>query len=147
MPQVYELEFDFSRFSPACDGIRLTGKVDKLVFLDEGQKTAKIVDYKSGKPKKIKVGESLWRQLVFYDLLARSSTQFKPQIISTELEFLTPDPKGELKTEAYQVTPQDQEDLKKELQWAHQQLQDLQFPPVENPENNPEIEFWNTFGN
>lgn len=146
-PHGYELEYNFRPLNPSVDGIRITGKIDKLVFQDADKKSAKIVDYKSGKPRAIKSGERLWRQLVFYDLLAKNTPKISWKTTSCELDFLTPDSKGTLGTKALIVTDEDRNQVLNELQEANTKLQNLEFPAVPNPEGDADIEFWNNFGN
>jgi len=138
-------EFNFGKFSPEIDGIRITGKSDKIEFLDNEKKTAKIIDYKSGSPKPIKIGERFWRQLVFYDLLARSSkTGFR--VLSHEIEFLTPEKNGEFKTKTLEITEEGRETVREELKRAHEAILNLEFPIIENIGNDPDIDFWQGFG-
>lgn len=138
-------EFQFGQFSPDIQGIRVTGKADKIVFLDDGKTQVKIVDYKSGKPRPIREGERAWRQLVFYDLLARASKQIWT-VQSCELEFLTPDSAGKLGSRVLEVSGEDRKTVTTELKTAHEKIQNLEFPLVENPENDPDLEFWQNFG-
>lgn len=140
-----QTELNFGQYNPEIDGIKITGKVDKVVYLDERRKAARIVDYKSGKPKPIKVGERLWRQLVFYDLLAKAANA--PWRVETcELEFLSPDAKGTLDTRSLQVTDTDREQVRAELKEAHAKIMNLEFPLIENPTGDTDIEFWQNFG-
>jgi DNA helicase-2/ATP-dependent DNA helicase PcrA len=140
------IEFSFGKFSPSIEGIRITGTMDKISFVDEAKTKAKIVDYKSGKPKPIKHGERLWRQLVFYDLLARHSKGVSWIVDSCELEFLTPDHAGKLGKRNLEVTEDDRAQVIQELKDAHAKLQNFEFPMVENPENDPEMDYWQNFG-
>lgn len=140
------LEFNFGKFHPDVDGIRITGKMDKVLFVDTTKTLTKIVDYKSGKPRPIREGEREWRQMVFYDLLARSckGLGWVPQ--ECELEFLTPDSRGKFGTRAMQVSAGDREKVIRELKDCHEKLLNLEFPLVENPDNDPDIDFWQNFG-
>lgn len=140
------IEFSFSKYAPSIDSIRITGTMDKIVFIDEMKTKAKIVDYKSGKPKPIKKDERLWRQLVFYDLLARHSKGISWTVDSCELEFLTPDYTGKLGKRSLEVTEKDRAQVIQELKDSHEKLQNFEFPMVENPENDPEIDYWQSFG-
>ncbi|PID70395.1 hypothetical protein CSB37_01750 [bacterium DOLZORAL124_38_8] len=145
-PFGYELEYNFRAFGPSIKDIRITGTMDKIVYQNEAKNLVKIVDYKSGKPKTIKHGEKLWRQLVFYDLLCHAA---KPnwQVESCELEFLTANPaKDQLETKAYQVTDADRKQVIEELTQAHQQLLNLEFPIVENTTRDEDIDYWQNFG-
>lgn len=141
------LEFDFGKFKPDINGVRITGKVDKVTWLDAEQRNGVIVDYKSGKPRAIKTGESYWRQLVFYDLLAKNSKEVNWNVDHCEIEFLTPDKaSGEIKSRTYTVTDEDRSQVIEELKSADTAIKNLEFPIIENPTNDPEIDFWNHFG-
>ena len=141
-----EFEFNFGKFSPEIDGIRITGKADKIEFLDEKRTHAKIIDYKSGRPRQIQHGDRLWRQLVFYDILART-TRPHWTLDPAELEFLTPDRTGKFSTKKYAPTPADREEVLNELRESDQKLKNLEFPLVENPKNDPDIDFWQSLSN
>lgn len=145
-PHGFELEYNFGQHSPSINAIRITGKMDKIVYLDKDQKTAQIVDYKSGKPKPIKHGERLWRQLVFYDLLATCSPGIKWESVGTALDFLTADTKGKLQTKTYEVTEADRQQVMAELTTAHSKVMNLEFPTIDNPSHDSEIDYWNNFG-
>ncbi len=138
-------EVGFGTYSPEIDGIKLTGKVDKIVYQDAGKTSVRIVDYKSGKPKPIKHGERFWRQLVFYDLLAKSAGA-PWKVNSCELEFLTPNEKGNLETKSLQVSDSDRQEVLTELKEAHAKVMNLEFPLIKNPTGDADIEFWQNFG-
>ncbi len=139
------LEFNLGKFSPSVEEIRITGKADKIEFLDEKQTIAKIVDYKSGKPRPISKGSRIWRQLVFYDLLSlQAKVQWKVE--SCAIEFLTPNQAGKLEIKEYKVTSEDREKVIQEIKDSNEKILNLQFPLVQNPDNDAEIEFWQNFG-
>lgn len=140
------IEFDIRKYAPEIDGIRITGKIDRVDFLDESQKRAKVVDYKSGTPRAIKTGESLWRQLVFYDLLVRQSKGIVWQVEICELEFLTPESNGKYGQRQISVSEEERNQLISELKDCHDKVQNLEFPFVPNLEHDPEIDFWQNFG-
>ncbi len=144
-PYGYELEYNFRQFYPEISGIPITGKMDKIVYLDEKKQTAKIVDYKSGKPKSIKKGESYWRQLVFYDLLVRHSKKLNWQSTESVIEFLTAGPNGKLGERALVVTEEDRQQVIEELKACNEKLKNLDFPIVENPTADKEIDYWQRF--
>ena len=115
--------------------IKVFGKVD---LVDLGQNLA--IDFKSGKPKSIKSGDRFWRQLVFYDLLFRGGEFGEKQMA---LEFLG----GEkIERKFLEITDNDRAIVAAELKNANNQLQNLEFPNVENAEKDPEIEYWQNFG-
>lgn len=145
-PYGYELEYNFGAFSPAIDEIPITGKMDKIVYLDEKNSIAKIIDYKSGKPRPIKKGENYWRQLVFYDLLSRNAKGVNWQNTECEIEFLTPDATDRIGTRSIVVTEEDRVQVIAELKACDEKLKNLEFPIVPNPEGDAEIDFWQNFG-
>ncbi len=141
------IEFDFKKYAPSINDILITGKIDRVDFLDTEKTRAKIVDYKSGKPRTITRGENLWRQLVFYDLLVRNSKGIHWSVDLCELEFLTSvDHTGKIGQRQLEVTEEDRAQVIAELKDAHQKLQNLEFPFIPNIENDPEIAYWQNFG-
>lgn len=143
-PHGYLLEHPFGIVE--LEGLRLTGTMDKVVFLDDKKTQAKIIDYKSGRPKAIKPGESYWRQLVFYDLLAHHSTSTPWRAESGVIEFLTPDANGKLGTRELSVTSQDRQQVIDELKASQVAIESLSFPLVPNPLGSPDIDYWQNFG-
>lgn len=111
--------------------IRLTGKIDKMEFLDAG-KRVNVVDYKTGKPKsrnqiegKAKESEGederegqnegggIKRQLVFYKVLL--DRQGKYDMVSADVDFIEPMQSGNYKKEMFEVTPEEIAALEKEI--------------------------------
>lgn len=95
--------------------IRLTGKIDKIEFLD-GHDEVNVVDYKTGKPKtrgyvegstKNSEGD-IKRQIVFYKLLL-DSTKYK--MVSATIDFVEPDVKGKYKKENFTVMKEEEQEL------------------------------------
>ncbi|NJP03949.1 hypothetical protein HC823_01635, partial [Candidatus Gracilibacteria bacterium] len=140
------MEYNFGQHSPSIENIRITGKVDRIEFLDPDKKQIVIIDYKSGRPKPIKSGENYWRQLVFYDLLVRYSKPIHWEVVKTELRFLTPDANGKLGTRDLKISDTDRAEVIAELKEADQKLKNLEFPLVENPTQDSDIDFWQNFG-
>lgn len=149
-PFGFELEYDFGHFNPQIEGISITGKMDKIVFNDATKQHATIVDYKSGKPKAVKPGESLWRQLVFYDLLAKSSAGVNWQVTECAIEFLTADANGKLGSRTLKVGSEDRAKVISELKAAHEAVMNLEFPLIDTngmkEDERKEIEYWQNFG-
>ncbi len=140
-----ELEYNFRKYNPKISDISVTGKMDKIEISDDN-KSVVIVDYKSGKPKTIKHGESLWRQLVFYDLMARNTPEFKWTVDSLVLDFLRPDPRTDkLEQKVLVVTEKDRAQVESELKEANERLQNLEFSMVDNEKNDEEIAYWQKF--
>ncbi len=140
------LEFDVGRYTPRIENIPVRGVMDKIEFHDSSRKRGVVVDYKSGKPRSIKSGERLWRQLVFYDLLLCNTPQIPWQAEGFVLEFLSPDPRGQFVRKTIDISSQDREQVLKELREAHSKVLNLEFPLVPNPEEDDEIDYWQRFG-
>lgn len=145
-PFGYELEYNFRTFNPHIDDVAITGKMDKVEFLDDKKRRVRIVDYKSGKPRAVKKGESYWRQLVFYDLLARHAKGLNWEVAECAIEFLTVGANGKIGERSLVVTDEDRAQVIAELKDCNEKLQNLDFPLVPNPEGNADIEFWQNFG-
>ena len=116
-------EFAISVSLPVDDGeIKLTGKLDRLDFTEEGM-LARVVDYKTGKPKtrgqiegttKDSNGEYK-RQLVFYALMLSLYDDERYLSKTGVISFVEPIAKGEIREEVFEVTEEEIEDLKKEI--------------------------------
>lgn len=115
----YALEAHLSTDDPLIPTVRLTGKLDRLDFDDEGNLRC-VIDYKTGKPRtrgeiegttKESTG-NYKRQLVFYALLL--SLQSDTRLHSREgvLVFIEPDAKGIIREERYTIEPSDIEALR-----------------------------------
>ncbi|MCX6713026.1 MAG: ATP-dependent DNA helicase [Candidatus Vogelbacteria bacterium] len=102
------------------DNTVLTGKIDKLEFLD-GSNKVNVVDYKTGKPKsrgKIEGkadGEesegAIKRQLAFYKLLLDRYDGGKYKMVSGEIDFVEPNASGKYKKEPFTVSETEVSDL------------------------------------
>ena len=130
--------------------IPLIGKVDRIDVLNESQKEAKIIDYKTGKPKtkgeiegttKTSTGY-LKRQLVFYALLAKLDKSFSLKVTQFELDFVEqPLLKNKSGQMIFQVSNKEIEDLKKTIKQAVKQIRSLKFPRTKDTSNCQRCEF------
>lgn len=99
------------------EGIRLTGVLDKVEFVDGN--VVNVVDYKTGKPKtrnellgKTKNADgNYWRQLVFYKILLDKLEDGKFEMQSGVIDFIEPDDKEKLHREVFEITKEDMEEL------------------------------------
>jgi len=117
------------------NGVPLKGKLDKLEF---NGKLVNVVDYKTGDPDKAReklkgfaVGESTggdyWRQAVFYKLLVDESKQNDWRVISSEFDFIEPDKKKNYRKEKIVITPQDLDEVKRQLTETWKKIQEHDF--------------------
>ena len=130
-------------FRTEIKNIPVYGRIDKVEIADN---KGILVDYKSGKPKRIVTGERLWRQLVFYDLLIEHTPRLPWKAQGFELEWLTPDAKDQFIRTPLEITTEDRTQVLKELQEVHQKVLKLEFPMVLNTGNDVEIDYWQNFG-
>ncbi len=116
--------------------IELAGKVDRIDYADEADRTIRVVDYKTGRPKtrgqiegKTKDSDGgYYRQLVFYKLLVDLDRHFQPTMTEAMLDFIEPDDKGEFRRYTFTITKEEVEDLKNTIRGMMKSLRALEFP-------------------
>ncbi len=116
------------------NGIPLTGVLDKIEWLDNGQ--IRIVDYKTGTPDPKKtappsennpLGGDYWRQLAFYMILLNQSRQF-PETASTGLiSWLDTDKRGVFPQDERHFSPDDIRWMEKTIQETYARIQARDF--------------------
>lgn len=110
--------------------IMLTGKLDKIEWINKEKFEVKVTDYKTSTPKtrndilgltKSSQG-NIFRQLVFYKLLTEIDDRFRPapnqpkyKAVAFEVDFIKPDKGDVFKRESFEVSDQDIENLKEEI--------------------------------
>lgn len=122
-------EYDFRPHHIQVEGIPITGKIDKIEFIDDKQ--VNVVDYKTGNPenglKKMKPGQDYHRQIVFYQLLCDTSGQFPYEMVSGEVDFIRPNSKGEFIKKKIEVTQKEKDALIEEMVRVWGEIQNLSF--------------------
>lgn len=116
--------------------IPLSGKVDRIDLIDREQKTVKIVDYKTGKPKSRNFIEgktqnsdgNYKRQLIFYKLLSQLDHNFPLQVAEAELNFVEPDSYGKFKKESFIISEEEIDELKILIREVMKRIRNLEFP-------------------
>jgi DNA helicase II / ATP-dependent DNA helicase PcrA len=116
------------------DGVRLTGRLDKLEILDK-KGAVNVVDYKTGKPKsrneilgKTKNSNgNLYRQLVFYKILLDRFANGRYKMVSGELDFVEPNERGKYKKERFEIEREEARELEKQVVSVSKQIRILQF--------------------
>ncbi len=136
-------EMNFRSHQVMLDGgIPLTGKLDKIEWISEQNKTVKVIDYKATSPKSenqirgiresdandITAGR-YFRQLVFYSLLCDLSPRFEYRAEIFEIDFLIPNTSGAFKKLSFEITEQEKESLKEEIRLVWKRIQNLDFTP------------------
>lgn len=125
-------EYSFSGHHIEWEGIRLTGQIDKIEFLDDSKKKIKVVDYKTGKPDDKAVhlvpGGDYHRQIVFYKFLCDLSPRFPYEMEYGEIEFLERSRRtGNYEKKKIYIAEADTEDLKETLRRVYREITSLHF--------------------
>lgn len=124
-------EFDFSSHGVHVGEAAITGKIDKLEWLDGAHQTVHVVDYKTGQPDgkgaALKAGGDYWRQLVFYKLLCDASPRFSPTMVSGEIDFVQPNRQGVFVKKRIEVLPAEAEELKRTITCVWRDIHALRF--------------------
>jgi len=134
-PLFTEKFFGYGWSKVFLNDISLAGKVDRIDWLDQSDKTVRVIDYKTGKPKtknqilgKTKDSEGdYYRQLVFYKLLAQLDQNFRPQVIETEIDFVEPQKTGQFKRERFKISPDDLKSLRRTIKKTMKEIRSLNF--------------------
>jgi len=114
--------------------IRLTGKLDKIEFIGDGNEV-NVVDYKTGSPKSRNhiMGETkdaegnYHRQLVFYRVLLDLFENGKYQMISGEIDFIEPNDAGKYKKEKFEITNDEVAELRATIERVADEIVNLKF--------------------
>lgn len=152
-------EYNFYDHGVNIDGIRISGKIDKITFapLDsnhpEGQQHAIVSDFKTGNvdraKAKLKHGEDYWRQVIFYKILCDYSPKFRLDFKGAsmkvgQIEFLE---KSKIKNSCLTETvPLDQESINEvieNIRFTNQQIRALNFEKIEKSDPCDRCPFYN----
>ena len=150
--QLKSLEYNFGVASRpvVLDDIYLTGKVDRIDWLDKQKKTIRLVDYKTGHKKSVNeiegktatsqkdmserelnLPESLRgpykRQLVFYQLLSELDKTFVGKVEQTQLDFVETTVDGKAGHINFTITSEEVNDLKNLIKVVMQEIRNLEF--------------------
>lgn len=133
-------------FRAVVEAVPINGKLDKIEF--DGH-NANVVDYKTGKfdynkkrhfkqpadefkkdepTYEEQYGGDYWRQAVFYKLLVDNEPSKNWNVVSTEFDFVEPDPKtGQFHKEKVVITPDDLETVRQQIKETYAKIQNLEF--------------------
>lgn len=118
------------------DDIPLGGKIDRIDWIDQTDRTVKVIDYKTGKRKTRGQIEgttqdsdgSYKRQLVFYKLLADLDQKFPATVTSAELDFVeSPHHEGKSGKEIFKLAPEEVEELKQVIKHCMAEIRAHKF--------------------
>ncbi len=128
-------EYPFGLRNIRLGNIPLTGKVDKIEWVDKDKKQVKVIDYKTGAPKsrneiegKTKYSDGdLLRQILFYKLLSQLDRNFNYKVVKGEFDFIEPKPHKKPKKEMFRYSRDQIEDLKILIKETMDEIRNLNF--------------------
>jgi DNA helicase-2/ATP-dependent DNA helicase PcrA len=147
-PVFIEKFFGYGSSSTLLGDIRLTGRIDRVDWLDRSAQTVQVVDYKTGRSKtanevegKVSVADfserelalpepirgPLKRQLLFYKLLLELDRSFTGTVTSGMFEFVEPDRDGKVVDRQFELEKEDVELLKKLIIQVVEEIRQLKF--------------------
>lgn len=117
------------------DDISINGKVDRIDFINEQEKTVRVIDYKTGGVKsrneiegKNKNSDGNYkRQLVFYKILAELDRNFSLTVVEAELNFVEPDKSGKFVKEVFEISQEEISELKQIIKEVMNGIRNLNF--------------------
>ncbi len=151
-PLFIERFFGFGWSKTILDDIHLTGRIDRVDWVDKADKTVKVIDYKTGKAKsknyiegKIasaglsereqQLPESIRgpykRQLLFYKLLTDLDETFIPTVTEGEFDFVEPNSSGKLVKRSFSLKDEDVDDLKQLIRQVMTEIRNLKFLEID----------------
>ncbi|MBU0978479.1 MAG: ATP-dependent DNA helicase [Patescibacteria group bacterium] len=144
-----EQQFGFPPLATYLGDIHLTGKIDRVDWLDRDKKLVRVIDYKTGKARSVNDIEGRTqtsrlsereqtlpegirgpykRQLVFYKLLTQLAPEFPHQAVEGVLEFVEPvQPSGKFVSRRFELLDGDVRDLKKLIREVMAEIRGLKF--------------------
>ncbi|MBU1885099.1 ATP-dependent helicase, partial [Patescibacteria group bacterium] len=147
-PLFIERFFGFGWSKTILGDIHLTGRIDRVDWLDKEKKLVKVIDYKTGKAKSdnyiegkiVSAGLSereqllaesvrgpYKRQLLFYKLLTDLDETFIPVATQGEFDFVEPNSRGKLVKRSFVLTDEDVNDLKDLIKEVMREIRSLKF--------------------
>lgn len=148
-PVFVERFFGFGFSQTVLDDISLTGRIDRVDWVDQSLKTVCVIDYKTGKPRTLgeiegktqsaelsereqSLPESIRggykRQLLFYKLLTELDRSFLPTVTEAQFVFVEPDKQsGNLITRRVGLPDAEVEQLKDLIREVMGEIRTLKF--------------------
>lgn len=136
-------EHDFKFKNVRLGDIPLTGKIDKIEFLNSNR--VNVVDYKTGKPdskyQQLSPEGDYFRQLVFYKLLCSESKGFPHEVVSGTIDFIEKNNKDQFVRKNYQLTDDDVNKLKAQIAEVFNKIINLDFTPSPKCEDKDHLHY------
>jgi DNA helicase-2/ATP-dependent DNA helicase PcrA len=145
---IIEKFFGFGWSKTMLGDIQLTGRIDRIDWLDKAKNTARVIDYKTGRartlgeiegtagttdfsarelalPKNIR--GSYKRQLVFYKLLTQLDEHFSATVEEGVFDFIEPDRDRKFTRRTIKLIDEDVESLKILIREVMEEIRSLKF--------------------
>ncbi len=148
-PPVFTERIFGTGFSTTILGdIPLSGRIDRVDWIDKTKKTVRVIDYKTGKPKTMgqiqgqtkdsclserekSLPESIQgpykRQLLFYKILCDLDKSFKPEVTHAQFDFVQPKKNSKLVTREIKIIDKEITDMKQLIKQIMSEIRDLEF--------------------
>lgn len=148
-PLFVEKFFGFGASKTMLGDIALSGRIDRIDWLDMKEKTVTVIDYKTGRAKSINEIEGKTissnlsqreqalsanirgpykRQLLFYKLLTKLDRSFPYKVEQGTFDFIEPNKQsGKLVRRTFELKDEDVEDLKSLIIEVMSEIKDLTF--------------------
>lgn len=140
--------FGFKNKPLYLDDVPLSGRIDRVDWIDRDAKTVRVIDYKTGKPKSVNYIEGTLaslqlsdreralpetirgpykRQLLFYKLLTDLDQTFLPQVKRASFAFVEPLKSGSIVERDFSLESADVELLKELIAEVMTEIRQLKF--------------------
>ena len=142
------MSFGYGEHPTYLNDLHLTGRVDRVDWINQEKTQVKVIDYKTGRhqsarkilglvsttdysERELALPESLRgvykRQLLFYKLLAQLSPAFEPEVSLGEFEFVQPNEAGKIARHTFDLPQEEVEELKKLIREVMTEIRGLAF--------------------
>lgn len=127
------IEYDFFGDHVMLEEIPLSGKVDMVELIEPLTRGVAFYDFKTGKPesktKEIAPGGTIWRQMVFYELLASLSGRFsgKYKLKKSVVDFVEPNEEGNFVRKELMISEDECEIVRQEIRKVWSGVKNLEF--------------------
>ncbi|GIW59735.1 MAG: hypothetical protein KatS3mg087_0801 [Patescibacteria group bacterium] len=127
------IEYDFFGDHVMLEEIPLSGKVDMIELIEPLTRRVAFYDFKTGKPevklREIAHGGTIWRQMVFYELLASLSGRFsgKYKLKKSVVDFVEPNEEGDFVRKELIISEDECEIVREEIRKVWSGVKKLEF--------------------
>jgi DNA helicase-2/ATP-dependent DNA helicase PcrA len=132
-PQKSLNEVNFSHQGIVIDDVPISGKIDRIDFLDNQNSILKVIDYKTGNPASASSRLSVnnlgdyYLQLVFYKLLVENSHTIKGNVTQGLVEFIQKDNNDQYVSKEFTLNPESTTPVIALMKETYQKIMALDF--------------------